>query len=315
MLGPPPPPPFDPGLLHLASDLRRVGIEPTRSTEWHRVRHGVFVPAAVWAGLLPVQRHAALAHATVLRGRSPGQPVLAAASAAALWGLPRVEAWPTTVSVLTRSRRDSPSGLLKPVVGPEAEPVCVAGILVTPVPRTVVDLARTCSLASAVAAADHALRHRLCTQEELAAEVASIAARTRGRRAAALVRDLADPMSMSVGESLSRVQMFLLDLPRPRLQVEQRDEAGLIGYTDFGWPGVAGEFDGRVKYGVPDGADARQAGEVLWAEKLREDRLRRRVRVARWVWSVASSAPALGGVLAEVGIRSQPRSTWFDLGA
>ncbi|MGG5260895.1 hypothetical protein [Phycicoccus avicenniae] len=315
MLGPPPPPPFDPGLLHLASDLRRLGTEPTRDEEWHRVRHGVFVRASVWAGLLPVQRHAALARATLLRGRSDTPPVLAAVSAAALWGLPRVEAWPTTVSVLTQSRRDSPSGLLRPVVGPPGEVVRHSGVSVTSVPRTLVDLARTASLASAVAAADHALRHGLCTRAELEAEVRGLAARTRGRRAAALVRDLADPLSMSAGESLSRVQMFLLDLPRPRLQVEQRDEAGLIGYTDFGWPGVAGEFDGRVKYGVPEGADADRAGEVLWAEKLREDRLRRRVRVARWVWSVASAAPALGRVLAEVGIRSQPRSTWFDLGA
>lgn len=293
-----------------------MGIEPTRApAAWHRVRHGVFVATSVWSTLLPVQRHAALAHATLLRARSERVRVLAARSAAAVWGMPRVEAWPGAVDILSHSRQDSASGLLTPVLGPETEPLCVAGVLVTPVPRTVVDLARTCSLASAVAAADHALRHRLCTPEELAAEVSGMPPRVPGRRAAALVRDLADPASMSVGESLSRVQMFLLDLPRPRLQVEHSDDAGLIGYTDFGWPGVAGEFDGRVKYRVPDGADPQRAGEVVFAEKVREDRLRRTVRVARWIWSTAVDQPAIARVLGEVGIRPQPRNTWFDLGA
>ncbi len=316
MLGPPPPRPFDPGLLHLASDLRRVGIEPTRATPaWHQVRRGVYVEASLWADLLPGQRHAALAHATLLCTRREPPPVLAAAAAAAVWGMPRVEEWPASVTVLSHSRRDSASGLLRPVVGAETEPVLLAGASVTSAARTLTDLARTCSLATAVAAADHALRHGLCSRAELAVEVEAIPAGTRGRRAAALVRDLADPGSMSAGESLSRVQMFLLDLPRPRLQVEHSDDVGLIGYTDFGWPGVAGEFDGRVKYRVPDGADPQRAGEVLWAEKLREDRLRRKVRVARWVWRTACHRPALARVLGEVGIRPQPRSTWFDLGA
>jgi hypothetical protein len=213
------------------------------------------------------------------------------------------------------SRRVSGSDLIRPVVGPEVDPVDVGGVQVTRVARTLVDLARTASLVTAVAAADHALRHGLCTVRQLAEEVDAVVPGTRGRRAAALVRDLADPASMSAGESLSRVQMFLLDLPRPRLQVEHHDDAGLIGVTDFGWQGVAGEFDGRVKYRVPEGADARTAGEVLWAEKRREDRLRRRVRVARWVWSTALHPPGLARVLAEVGIRPQPRCTWFDLGS
>ena len=59
---------------------------------------------------------------------------------------------------------------------------------------------------------------------------------------------LADPLSMSPGESLSRVQMFLLNLPRPELQQEIRDAEGLVGVVDFGWDGVVGEFDGKVKY-------------------------------------------------------------------
>src|SRR5674476_401682 len=47
------------------------------------------------------------------------------------------------------------------------------------------------------------------------------------------------------------------------------------GRVDFWWPGarVVGEFDGRVKYGRAN-PSGRPPEDVLWDEKLREDRLR-----------------------------------------
>lgn len=313
MLGPARLPRLDPGVLRLGADLRRVGVEPSRG-EWHHVRHGVWVPEPVWADLVPEHRHAALVHATALRCSGRRSRLFCAESAAAVWGLPRIEAWPRTVRVLVHDPMARASSLIRPCWGPESEAVELDGIRVTPVARTVVDLARTGTLASAVAAADHALRHGLCTADDLAAEVTGLPPSLKGRPAAVLVRDLADPLSMSAGESLSRVQMFLFNLPRPVLQQRHTDALGVIGDVDFDWDGVVGEFDGRVKYRVPEGADARRAGEVVWREKQREDRLRRRNRVARWVWAEALDGAGMLSVLTEVGIRPQPRSTWFDLG-
>ena len=59
-----------------------------------------------------------------------------------------------------------------------------------------------------------------------------------------------------------------------------------IARTDFGWPGrgTVGEFDGRVKYGrlLRPG---QSAGDAVFAEKLREDRIRDQdLRVVRWTW-------------------------------
>jgi hypothetical protein len=179
----------------------------------------------------------------------------------------------------------------------------------------VVDLARTATLPTAVAAADHALRHRLCTRDELRAEVDAVPRRVRGRTLARVVEALADPMSMSAGESLSRVQMFLLNLPKPELQQEVRDGDGLVGFVDFGWDGVVGEFDGKGKYRVPEDGSPGDAAEVVWLEKQREDRLRRQVRVARWTWAVALDRRKLGARLAQYGIRPLPTNTWVDLGA
>ena len=313
MLGPSAPTPFDPSVLRLYADLRRSGVDPQRTDGWVRVRRGVWMPEAAWAPLPPEQRHAALVQATALVCADEGQ-VFALESAAAVWGLPRVEPWPSAVRTLVTSGRPRGSPGVRPHVGAEAETVLASGLRVTGVARTIVDLARTGSLSSAVAAGDHALRHAMCTVDELRSEAAAVPARVRGRPMATLLADLADGDSMSVGESLSRVQMFLLGLPRPRLQVRHDDAEGLIGIVDFDWDGVIGEFDGKIKYRVPEGSDPHEAAEVVWREKRREDRLRARSQVARWTWEVALDGPRLAAVLAARGIVPTPRSSWFDLG-
>lgn len=314
MLGPPAPIPFDAGVLRLGRDLRASGVEPTRGG-WHQVRNGVWVTEHEWRGLTPEHRHAALVHATA-HCLWRDEPVFALTSAAAVWGLPRIEPWPDAVRLLVdEPSRGRGSPLVRPHVGRDAETISVGGLRVTTPARTIVDLARTGTLQTAVAAADHALRHGLCSRAELLSEVDAVPPRVRGRNNAKLVAVLADPLSMSAGESLSRVQMFLLNLPRPQLQKEIRDDAGLIGYVDFGWEGVVGEFDGKVKYRVPEGVDAKEATEALWREKQREDRLRRQVGVVRWVWSVALDRHRLGAVLAAKGIRPVAANVWIDLKA
>ena len=313
MLGNPAPDSFDPALLRTGKRLRDLGIEPRRAG-WHHVHRGVWVDGPVWTALSPEQRHAALVHATDLACRSPGAHVWALASAAAVWGLPRVEPWPDHATMLATGPRTRGSAVIHVHVGQRTDGEVVAGIRVTGVARTVVDLARTGSFATALSAADHALRHRLCTRDELQQAADDVAPRVRGRPAALVVAGLADARSMSAGESLSRAVMFRSGLPRPELQVEVEDEHGLVGVADFGWPGVFGEFDGRVKYRVPEGADPQRASEVLWREKLREDRIRRQGRLARWVWSDALDGHRLVAILAEQGIRADPRSVWLDQG-
>jgi hypothetical protein len=268
-----------------------------------------------WARLSDEQRHSALVHASDLATAEPGTQVFALESAAAVWGLPRVGRWPEHVTVLATGPRTRGSRLLKVHVGADADPVIVEGVRVTGAARTVVDLARTGSFETALCAADHALRHALCTASELGSAAADVRPRVRGRPAAALVAELADGRSMSPGESLSRARMFLLNLPRPDLQVELEDDEGLIGIADFGWPGVIGEFDGRTKYGVTPGSDPTTAAQVLWQEKVREDRIRRQARLARWTWSDAMVPSRLARVLAGQGVHPQPRNTWVDLAA
>lgn len=91
----------------------------------------------------------------------------------------------------------------------------------------------------------------------------------------------ADKLSESVGESRLRVLLHNQGLPKPRLQVELGDAAGLVGRVDFFFPeqGTVVEFDGLVKY-------AGGSPEILVREKFREDRLRALgLEVVRIVWT------------------------------
>lgn len=101
--------------------------------------------------------------------------------------------------------------------------------------------------------------------------------------------------------------MFRLNLPKPALQREVHDDDGLVAVVDFWWEGDVGEFDGKVKYRVPEGASAEEAAEIVWREKKREDRLRRRCDVGRWIYRDAMEPQRLGRILAQVGIRG----AWF----
>ena len=279
-----------------------------------QVRRGVWIDQSAWQALTPTQRHAALVQATARQCFvDPVQKyVFARTSAAALWGLPMIGSWPRHVHVLANGPRRAGSHVIRYHDNDSEQRVFIDGLWVTSAARTVIDLGRRESLVTAVAAADHALRLGLCTEASLRQELASLPPSAQGRAAAQLAVDLADPASESAGESLSRTQMFLLNLQRPRLQVARHDRSGLIGYVDFDWGEVIGEFDGRVKYQLPDSAAASDYSDVLYREKVREDRLRTQARVIRWDWRTALSLNDLASRLAAAGLQPRVKNTWLS---
>lgn len=227
-------------------------------------------------------------------------PVVSHRSAAALLGLPVIGHLDDRVHVVRgpagggRSEGD----VVRHTVAGRLEDVDLDGVLVTSAARTVTDLARSEGLLAGVVAGDAALRAGLTTLDALRTEVLQ-AGSGRGVRAARRAVDLVDPRSESPGESLSRVRLAEAGLPAPDLQHELYDAAGLIGRVDFWWQdaGVVGEFDGRVKYGTGD-------PDVLWDEKLREDRLRAAGhRVVRWTWADAWAGTPMTARLRAAGIR------------
>lgn len=314
---------IDPGAPEfvLSRAARRAGEERSlarreRAGDLVRLRPGVYVSAETWNGLGPDARFRALvfAAAEVVR---PGTQ-FAGDAAAALLRLPSLGPWPSRVQALggRAAGGRSSSGIERRSAPLDSNPLTMNGASITPLGRTVVDVSARSTFPRSVCMVDHAMRipvdgefrhgNKLAsvTAEELLAVSASLAPFS-GRTKAELAIRFGRGESGSIGESLSRAQMYLLGLPAPQLQVPFYDADGLIGYVDFYWPelDLIGEFDGRVKYNNRWYLRGQLPEEVVWAEKLREDRLRAVARdLVRWTWEIALSAPKLAARLAGHGL-------------
>ena len=300
--------------LILASDATRVGLQRELRQEFDRhsvirLRRGVYVLAADWDALGADERYLRRIHAHAAVAEAP--VIYSHFSAAALWGLPVVGAWPTEIHLATsaaaggRSRR----GVVRHPQDHSLDVEMHEGLGVTSVAATAVALARVLPFGQAVAVMDKAIHeprdgHPMTTRENLDRAFAELG-RVPGRAAAGRVLEFASPLSGSTGESISRAGIFLLGFLVPELQTPHWDRDGLIGFTDFFWRGVGtvGEFDGHGKYLRQEFTRGRPAAQIVIAEKVREDRLRALgFGVCRWDWPVATSLPALAEVLTRNGI-------------
>lgn len=131
-----------------------------------------------------------------------------------------------------------------------------------------------------VVSADRALHSGLVTAQDLLAATEVVAGWRHGSRAVSMT-SFASAKHESVGESRCAVALTMAGFELDP-QIEIRDARGdLIGRVDFLVRGtkVIVEFDGRMKYDSGDPA-------VLWAEKKREDALRRLgYMVVRITWA------------------------------
>jgi len=303
----------DSGLI-LARDAARVGLQHELRRESDaqtvvRLRRGVYVLASEWHALSADERYLRRIHAHAAVVEEP--VVYSHESAAALWGLPMVGAWPseihwsTTAAAGGRSRH----GVVRHTQEHELDVTVRDGLRVTSVAATAVALARVLRFGQAVAVMDKAIHEprdgqALTSIAELERALGQLG-RVPGRTAARRVLEFATPLSGSTGESISRAGIFMLGFLLPELQVPHWDRDGLIGFTDFFWRGVGsvGEFDGLGKYLREEFTGGRPTADIVVAEKIREDRLRALgFGVFRWDWQVATSLSALGDLLTRNGI-------------
>ena len=296
-------PTLSPGLCAVASTQRGVFTAAQAYSHGHTqkelqrlrqarsitsVRRGVYVDMLAWADADPVERLRLRTAGLALALTAPA--VLSHQSGAAELGLPLLAPDHTFLHVTRENRSGTrlEAGVDHHVAELHDHEIVdlTGGVMrVASAARTAVDVAReTDRFECAVAVFDSALRHG-ATREELAAAL-DRARSWPGARLASGALPLADGRADNPGESWSRVVLIGLGLPPDDLQVRLVDAQGLIGYVDFGWDDVIGEFDGKLKYGVDEETDPRNAGRIVFAEKLREDRIRRLgYGVARWGWA------------------------------
>jgi hypothetical protein len=242
------------------------------SGRWLRLRKGVYTTREAMADADSRQRH--LLHClAVLLSLRPG-PVLSHASAARFHRLVLPRAIDAEVRVTDTVQWRSGRGYRVARASlPSADVVPWQAFGATSVARTLVDCGREWSQLDTVIAMDAALYGGLVARREL--HEAVLAARNRpGIAGAARAYGLSDGRAESPLETKGRLAVLAAGLPAFEPQVELHDERGFVARVD-GWydeAAVALEFDGRVKYLDPRGE--RSAGQVLWEEKRREDRIR-----------------------------------------
>lgn len=242
-----------------------------------RLRRGVYVDGVVWQGSDPRERHLTRMRAATRAARHP--LVFGADSAAAAWGVP-IDGYPDHVVVVDLWRgggRSEPGVVRTARAASTIAPVLVGDVVCTSLERTVIDLVRGAPLAVAIPLLDWAMSERCPTpvdRSTLAHEAKEARCGTTTLRAIVL----ASGDSGSIGESRARVAIRALGFPAPQLQTRFVDAQGEM-FVDFFWPDadVVAEFDGKVKYTREEYTHGDPA-EVVWREKLREDRLRRLAR-------------------------------------
>ncbi|WP_086461656.1 hypothetical protein [Agreia sp. VKM Ac-1783] len=274
-----------------------------------QIRRGVYIPASTWRSMDFDARYRMQVFAVARTRRI--EPVFSSYSAAVLWGLPVVGPWPRDVHVLAErsSGGRSDPGIRRHAVGMPSTLVRTAeGLVVTDIARTIVDLAAQSTFVSGVAAADFALHRGLVTREELRSVLTELLP-FRGSRQASGVIEFATPLSGSVAESVSLVNMARHRFPRPILQQEFVHPSGHSYFVDFWFKRCRriGEVDGRIKYSDPVYLRGRTPAQALWDEKQREDWLRTQSDgFGRWPWEVANSAGALCRRLLALGVPQLP---------
>lgn len=305
----------DPREMLVSTRVRRLegGDPPHLDGALTRVRRGYFRAAA--AELTASEAYRLRIFATA---DARSFLTFSHASAAELWDCPQLVPETTFVHATQpgRARRTTAGVRVHRGAIPDEHVITLpSGLLVTSRAWTAVQIAATGSLPGVLLPLDHLVRtiseergvERAVLIEEL---VGLVGDRMKGGARAVRHLRLADPRSGSAGESLSRGQMVLLDVPAPELQVhfshaEGPGEAAGEDIVDFDWPelGVFGEFDGQAKYVRSEYTQGRTRDQILWDEKAREDRVRRhRPRGARWGWKDALSRDRLGQILARAGV-------------
>ncbi|MDH6236644.1 hypothetical protein [Cryobacterium sp. CG_9.6] len=284
-----------------------VGVLVQRGQLW-RVRTGWYVLGPRWKAENHAGRYRFVVRATAAHANT--ELLLSHHSAAVMHGLPLIGAWPaTTHALFPEARGDSSHRLLTAHRGvPDPNSTLVAGVRVTSLPRTLIDMAASSSFLVGVAMVDHVLHHEALrmkaeskagsqaasaiTKDALLTELAMVHPRA-GWRAAHRAITFANGLSANAGESLSRVRFDELGFEIPELQV-RFDVNGRTFFVDYFWRGVrkVGEFDGDIKYTRAEVMKGKDIVGVVRSEKKREDLLRPLVNsFDRWDWDLAFNSP------------------------
>lgn len=307
--------------LVLTRDLASIGVSTrqlpaaVKAGTLVRIRQGIYVDAASWKGLQAWEQYRVRIEAAAETCQLP--TIFSHHSAASTLGIPTIDRGQPVHALTTfRGGGRSRAGIRRHLLEAGTIDACeVDGLLITSRVQTVLDIAAFVPFAEALVPLDHVLKPdagrglQALTKDELLRALPARYEPAAERRVRAAI-DFADPASGSAGESYSRGLIHLAGFVPPALQYEIRNSRGRVGWSDFYWEGsrTVGEFDGFAKYEKAEYLKGRTPGQVVVAEKMREDNIRATGRnVVRWVWSDLWTVGELERKLSEAGVPRRRR--------
>lgn len=287
--------------LITTSEARMLGVSLAPHT-MRRIRRGIYVRREEFDHLPPWTKYAVRVHAFA---RLHPDAILCLESAAVPHGLPGFgETADIHVFDPQRSRSRRFGDVFVHASHEPRDMLRVNGVLVTGIRDTIIDLSRVLPPARALAVADSTISPAQggpLSLDELRAN-AETQRNRRGRNRSRLVWTCADGRAESPGESVSRAVIAWNGFETPELQRVFRYD-GFEDRVDFFFPSnhTIGESDGWGKY-VREDPD--EAAQILRAEKLREERLRRNQHpFARWDLAGAQKVDPLVRALESAGLQ------------
>jgi very-short-patch-repair endonuclease len=224
----------------------------TDDSLWRRTKSGLLVAESknVFRFAVVPQSFKQMLLAQCLR--APGRIWASHRAAGALWQLDEILPEVVEVTSLISIAPSRSDVVVHRVADMPSRDTCVlAGIPVTTVHRTLVDLGAVAGADVVEAAMESALRRRLTTIEKLEARMAEIGG--RGRRGTGVLRRVLarrEPGAPPTDSGLETQFVQLLRrgrLPQPSRQQVVRDESGLVARVDFEYLGrdIVIEVDSR----------------------------------------------------------------------
>lgn len=253
-----------------------------------RLRHGTYAPVSLVDGLSRERRHLLVAYSIIDKlgpGVALSHHTAAIAHSRVSYGVDL-----STIHLTRLGGRGSrtEAGVTFHVgsVVPDDDLCVIDGRLAVVPARAVIESCSLASIESGMVTASFALREGVCTIDELR-ERMRCHERWPGMRRVRLSLAMAEPRCESVGEVRSMYMFSCTGIPRPEPQFEVTRRGVVLARTDFGWRACrhVGEFDGLIKYGRLNPYSDAHLGQVLVAEKRREDEVREEdLGMSRWIW-------------------------------
>lgn len=270
----------------LPSAERRALQRRVHRGELIALRPGVLVRPEHVDGLGDEHRHLLLVRAAAPTIVHPA--AVSHRSAAVVHGLPFVGAVPDRIDVTDPRRSRNETTALRRVHAaqpradlpsrwsglPPTTPIDICGAPVTPLVRTLVDVASCTSLVAAVPMIDAALHGRQVLPAMLGDELDQHTRKGQDKARTAIA--LGSALSGSPAESVCRVRFRQLGAPGAVQQHVFARPGERTAVVDFWFPaqGVVVEVDGRAKYEDPAMLAGRSTADAHWKEKQREDFVR-----------------------------------------